>query len=352
MKTKLLSAFVLLFMCIAANAYDVEVDGVYYNVDLTTLEASVTKGGDVYQQTYYSGDVVVPDSFTYGGRVFKVTAVDYCAFEWNKELNSVTLPNTIKFIGDQAFIRCENLMNVKLPDSITAIPTQCFAFCKTLNHIDIPNSVTYYGNGAFEECYSLGPSFIVGRNVQLLDGSPWSSCTSMEKIIFEDTTATLECGNRWLNPLNFSGVDSIYVGRPIDFSLSYLGMEKMNYIELGQNLKTGDVIGISDNLKTLVSDIMDPTQFVPDFTNNVYLHTTLYVPVGKVDAYRQAEGWKNFFDIRENHGEVNKIDNVAAAKKAGATMYYNLSGQAVAKDYKGVVIERYSDGTSKKVLNK
>lgn len=76
-----------------------------------------------------------------------------------------------------------------------------------------------------------------------------------------------------------------------------------------------------------------------------------YMYVGRPFDHN-AEGWKNFFDIRENDGTITKINNVTKAKTATATSYYNLSGQAVSKDYKGVVIVRSSDGSSKKVLNK
>lgn len=351
MKTRFLSTLVLLALCLTTHAYDVEVDGIYYNLDLTTLEATVTSGGRDVPANYYSGNVVVPDSFVYGRREFKVTAVDYGAFTWNSNLNSVTLPNSIKTIGEQAFIRCENLTNVKLPDSITEIPRNCFNYCKKLKHIDIPNSVTSYGYGSFTECDSLGPTFVVGANVTILYGSNWSSCYALKKLIIEDSSVKLQ-SNGFHNPLDFSRIDSIYVGRPVDFDFSYLFMEDMNYVELGPTLKTGDIAGLSDKLKTLVSDIVDPTQLVPDFSNTIYLNTTLYVPKGKVDAYSNAEGWKNFFDIRENDGTITKINNVTKAKTATATSYYNLSGQTVSKDYKGVVIVRSSDGSSKKVLNK
>lgn len=53
MKTKLLSAFVLLFMCITANAYDVMVDSVYYNLNLTDQTATVADPSTENVTAYY-----------------------------------------------------------------------------------------------------------------------------------------------------------------------------------------------------------------------------------------------------------------------------------------------------------
>lgn len=345
MKTKLLSAFVLLFMCITANAYDLEVDGVCYYVDLSDQTATVADPSTENVTAYYKGKVVVPASFTYKGRTFTVVGVADKAFSGSDSLTSVTLPNTIKELPSGVFQYCSLLTHVDLPDSLTKIPSTCFYYCKSLENVSIPDSVTVIDDYAFCGCSSFGPEFTVRSNMTLLGDQALGGCPKLKRVIIEDSENSLRTG--WW-PLSGDILDYLYVGRPFDTSTS---ADSIKVLELGAGLKT-NAFPRDNNFTTIISDIEDPTLFDPEFTNATYLNVPLYVPVGKVDAYRQAEGWKNFFDIRENHGEVNKIDNVAAAKKAVATKYYNLSGQAVAKDYKGVVIERYSDGTSKKVLNK
>ena len=344
MKTKLLSAFVLLFMCITANAYDVMVDSVYYNLNLTDQTATVADPSTENVTAYYKGKVVVPASFTYKGRTFTVVGVADKAFSGSDSLTSVTLPNTIKELPSGVFQYCSLLTHVDLPDSLTKIPSTCFYYCKSLENVSIPDSVTVIDYSAFYGCSSFGPEFTVRSNMTLLGDQALGGCPKLKRVIIEDSENSLRTG--WW-PLSGDILDYLYVGRPFDTSTS---ADSIKVLELGAGLKT-NAFPRDNNFTTIISDIEDPTLFDPEFTNATYLNVPLYVPVGKVDAYRQANGWKNFFDIRENK-DVNKIDNVAAAKKAGATMYYNLSGQAVAKDYKGVVIERYSDGTSKKVLNK
>ena len=107
MKTKLLSAFVLLFMCITANAYDVMVDSVYYNLNLTDQTATVADPSTENVTAYYKGKVVVPASFTYKGRTFTVVGVADKAFSGSDSLTSVTLPNTIKDLPSTVLLPCE-----------------------------------------------------------------------------------------------------------------------------------------------------------------------------------------------------------------------------------------------------
>lgn len=155
MKTKLLSAFVLLFMCITANAYDVMVDSVYYNLNLTDQTATVADPSTENVTAYYKGKVVVPASFTYKGRTFTVVGVADKAFSGSDSLTSVSLPNTIKELPSGVFQYCSLLTHVDLPDSLTKIPSTCFYYCKSLENVSIPDSVTVIDYSAFYGCSSL-----------------------------------------------------------------------------------------------------------------------------------------------------------------------------------------------------
>ena len=66
-------------------------------------------------------------------------------------LTSVTLPNGVSFIGRAAFYNC-NLTSVTIPDSLTSIGYAAFKGCG-LTSITIPNSVTSIGKNSFS--YSI-----------------------------------------------------------------------------------------------------------------------------------------------------------------------------------------------------
>ena len=60
---------------ISSSAYDVEVDGIYYNLNSKDHVAEVTKGDN-----RYSGDIVIPESITYNNSKYSVTSIGNYAF--------------------------------------------------------------------------------------------------------------------------------------------------------------------------------------------------------------------------------------------------------------------------------
>ncbi len=80
-----------------------------------------------------------------------VTAIGAFAFT-NKSFSSVTLPKTIKDIGNGAFMDCRELTAVTVPEGVLSIGDNAFYGCTQLAEVTIPVSVEYIGIDAFEEC--------------------------------------------------------------------------------------------------------------------------------------------------------------------------------------------------------
>ena len=64
-------------------------------------------------------------------------------------LTSITIPNSVTSIGDEAFRDCYGLTSVTISNSVTSIGFGAFMNCSRLNSITIPNSVTIIGEKAF-----------------------------------------------------------------------------------------------------------------------------------------------------------------------------------------------------------
>ena len=77
------------------------------------------------------------------------------AFEHNDELATVLLPESLDSIGGSAFSGCTNLQAVTIPSNVTYIGSFAFSSCKNLREITIPSKVQYIGAYAFDYCDSL-----------------------------------------------------------------------------------------------------------------------------------------------------------------------------------------------------
>ena len=83
-----------------------------------------------------------------------VVTIEESAFS-NSTISSVTIPNSVKTIGNWAFSGCVNLQTVTLPASVTEIGEGVFGGCTNLTSVRIPASVKTIQKWTFEECEAL-----------------------------------------------------------------------------------------------------------------------------------------------------------------------------------------------------
>ena len=105
----------------SAIAYDVKIDGIYYNLISKGKTAEVTYGGEKYR-----GKVVIPSSITVEGKEYTVTSIGSQAFYWCGGLKSITIPNSVTSIGHLAFRDCSGLTSITIPNSVTSIEDGTF----------------------------------------------------------------------------------------------------------------------------------------------------------------------------------------------------------------------------------
>lgn len=79
------------------------------------------------------------------------TEVPNDCFSGCSALHTIEMPEGIKFIGDRAFMDNKNLKTVTLPDSLLRIGNAAF-YHSGIEEITFPNKVSYIGNEAFRYC--------------------------------------------------------------------------------------------------------------------------------------------------------------------------------------------------------
>jgi len=110
-----------------------------------------------------------------------VTVIDRFAFQNNRNITSVTIPDSVTMIGEGVFSGCTSLANITIPNSVTMIGEGVFSGCTSLANITIPNSVTIIGDGVFSGCTSLA-NITIPNSVSEIGIGAFYGCTSLESV--------------------------------------------------------------------------------------------------------------------------------------------------------------------------
>ena len=293
---KFIFTFLLMLMPVMhvmGIVYYTYVDGLYYDLKsdgTAAVSPHIKYGRGEYSQDY-SGDVVIPPTVTYNKRNYRVTSINEGAFSHCSDLNSVTIPNSITYIGHDAF------------------------YWHSLNSIYITDLAAWCNIKDDDSCLIYSHLFLNGEEVKDL-----------------------------VIP---NGVTSIS-----DWAFSCSGL---TYVSIPNSVTSIGSFAFSScsGLSTIKSEIENPFVLDTRVFSDVYARATLIVPKGKKSAYNSTEGWKNFKYIVEEgefvvDGIYYKVDenNTASVIKGNRTYsgdivipaYVNYDG----KTYNVTSIDEYA----------
>lgn len=263
-----------------------------WGFDKTIIPNTVTAiGNNAYAFCSLMTSIEIPNS---------VTSIGDYAFHFCKGLESITIPNSVTKIGERAFYYCSNMTSIVLPNALTSISDGMFSCCKKLATADIPNTVTYIGKSAFSSCSAF--MFItLPESLDSIGDSAFSSCSNLRSITIPNSVTSLK-------PYTFRGCSRLKtVVLPskitsIDFYV-FDGCELLESVELPETVAFLGVNAFYDckNLAFIKSLAAIPPTCENGlaFDRRTVDSVTLYVPHGRLQDYKAAEGWSRFVNIVE-----------------------------------------------------
>lgn len=155
------------------------------NITSVTIPNSVTAiGEDAFYYTRSLKSVIIPSS---------VLTIDESAFELSN-LESVTIGSedvyeTFQKIGESAFWHCSNLSTVIIGNSVQTIGKEAFSGCSELTSLTLGNSIQEIGEGAFSDCNNLA-SLTLGNTIHEIGEGAFEKCVSLTSVTIPESVET------------------------------------------------------------------------------------------------------------------------------------------------------------------
>lgn len=106
-----------------------------------------------------------------------------------KPITEVTVPNDVKYL-DYTFTDFRQLEKVVLPEGLERIGDSAFSGCHLLKTVNIPNTVTEIGSFAFGSCYSL-ESITIPDSVTLIEFGAFGNRCGIKSIKLSENLTTI-----------------------------------------------------------------------------------------------------------------------------------------------------------------
>lgn len=209
---------------------------------------------------YAVGEVNIPATYNVAGVGTKpVCEISFGAFRDAESITRVTVPSSVKKVGDSAFENCvqlkeivfestdctigiaafrycSSLTSITLPSGLKAIPLEGFAACTALTELEIPSTVTSIGKEAFRKCSSL-KSVTIPAGVTSIGINAFLNCASVESY-------NVESGNG-----NYKSVNGVLFDKKGETLIQYPNGSSATQYTVPSGVKTVEDSAFGSNVR-------------------------------------------------------------------------------------------------------
>ena len=281
-------------------------------------------GANIVSNTYENGQGVI----AFDG---EVTKIGYMAFYKCRNLTSVTIPNGVTLIGNNAFDEC-SISSIIIPDGVESIGTDAFIYCHNLTEVHIP------------------------QNVITLGGNPFRSCNGLAKFSgkYASADGRLLVQNGNIYSFAQAGLVEYTITEPgvntIGWEL-FRDCESLVEVTIPQTITKIDFEAFYNcsSLKSVYCRSTTPPILSSKAFGGNAADRKIYVPASSVEAYKSAQYWSAYADAIVAEGTTSEVVDLSVAGTANCYLV-NGAGSYKFKAVKGNSLENFSNGYSADVL--
>lgn len=130
-------------------------------------------------------------------------------FSYGK-ISTITLPSSLKYIGERAFFQCSNLSSIEWPEDLEEIGDNAFYRCGSLNFGAFNNKLKRIGREVFSECSSI-LELTLPESLVSIQSNTFSRCNAVS--IVRLNSVSLDSP---MFALDFDGLTHVIIGSKVE----------------------------------------------------------------------------------------------------------------------------------------
>ena len=160
---------------------DIVIPSKINDIDVTEIGDFAFNGHNGMDKQLVIKSVTIPET---------IKVIGESAFSNCTGIQSIRIPNTVTTVGQSAFQNCTSLIGVVFGEKMTAISNSMFDGCESLRTISIPDNITSIGEESFRSCTNL-INIDMGKGVLNIGYRAFFGCTGLKKVEVGESVTTL-----------------------------------------------------------------------------------------------------------------------------------------------------------------
>lgn len=268
---------------------------------------------------HFTGGCTIPSTVTYNSIDYSVVSIAEVAFSFDGGAfhfnGPLSIPNTVRSIGASAFLETNFTGPLVIPNSVEYIGIRAFMGCDGFTSLTLSESLVEIGREAFCICYGLKGDLTIPASVEYIDWDAFYQCKFDGTLTLSPNLVYIEAGI-FTECYYFTDI-------VIPEGITGIGGDAFDFLSFPTELTLPSTLqDIEDYAFCHMNNLEQMTVksiYPPYMDENTFMQTNrdipIYIPMGTIEDYRNAEYWSEFTNFIEVDFEgVDEHDGFATAE--------------------------------------